>query len=1030
MIDPTRTADKPAEWWRRLFDAADQALELTPEDQAALLQQCAAEDAAFGAELSALLAAADCASPLDEGAVAFATPMLNQLSHEPGKAKQEASACGPYRILRELGHGGMGAVYLAERSDDQYRKQVALKLLPSWSARSERRVQRFLEERQILAALEHPGIARLLDGGIAADGTPWFAMEFVEGIPIDRHCDEHRLTIEERLRLFGDVCSAVQYAHRSLVVHRDLKPANILVTDNGAVKLLDFGVAKLLDGSAVDANLTKTGERLLTPLFASPEQLRGEPISTASDVYALGVLLNILLTGRHPYRLTNAQQYEVARAALEQDTVRPSKAITEPNGSADEPFMDVGQVVAARRTTTSKLRKRLQGDLDAIVLKAMAKESTRRYASAEQLESDIQRYLAGLPVSARGENRSYHARKFLRRYRLAVAAAVGVAALVLGFAVVTATQSARIKVQAQRVAAERDRAESFSLYMARVFTSAAQPRAGRGVTGAEFLDSAAARVDRDLASQPEGRARTMLQIARAYHQRGTAERAEHFARRALRVWRTLPGDHALERGESWQLLGQIQMTSREFAAAERSYGEALALRRRRLGQQHRQVARTLDGLAAALRAQSRFPEAEKLSREALAIHRAQAARNPADLAQSLHGLADVLLEQGRYASAEPLYRESLRMLDQTLPTAQAEMASALFGLGAALGGMGQKRAADSVLREAVISYRRSGPVPPAYFEFPAPAVTNDSAAPAPRKESAAVTPVQRDRVHASSIAFVSDRDGPDPQGDLGNQEIYTMNPDGSEQRRITHNDGIDSAPSWSPDGARIAFTRAAATGIDIFVVSRDGGEPRRLTNMTATGRMATSPHWSPDGQKIAFQSHIRPDIYVINVDGTGLTNLTNSPGPDLYPAWSPDGRKIAFATERDGNSEIYVMNADGSGQTRLTAHPAHDGASSWSPDGKRIAFHSDRDGNREIYVMDANGQNPVRLTDHPSEDARPTWSPDGRKLVFHRRVMGHIQVFVMNADGTGVTRLTASSPTVMNGFASWGPIRKRTPAAR
>jgi serine/threonine protein kinase len=217
----------------------------------------------------------------------------------------------------------MGAVYLAERDDDQFRKRVAVKLLPAWSATDAHRVRRFVEERQILAALEHPDIARLLDGGVTADGLPWFAMEYVEGMPIDRYCDTHGLTIEQRLALFRRVCGAVAYAHRNLVVHRDLKPGNILIDTDGGVKLLDFGIAKLLGGEA-GAELTQTGDRVMTPLYASPEQVRGGPVSTASDVYALGVLLHELLTGHDPYRLRSREPYDVARAILEQEPERPS----------------------------------------------------------------------------------------------------------------------------------------------------------------------------------------------------------------------------------------------------------------------------------------------------------------------------------------------------------------------------------------------------------------------------------------------------------------------------------------------------------------------------------------------------------------------------------------------------------------------------------------------------------------------------------------------------------------------------------
>jgi len=1004
--------------WRQVLDAADRAFELAPEERAAFIDQWSADDPSLGAELKALLAEAEGPSILESPAAAFAAPILNALGSEPELAPSE-SRFGPYQILRELGRGGMGAVYLAERSDDQYRKRVALKLLPARMGGGDRRVQRFLEERQILAALDHPGIARLVDGGITPSGLPWFAMEYVDGAPIDRYCDDRRLSIDARLELFCRVCAAVQYAHRNLVVHRDLKPTNILVTAERAVTLLDFGIAKLLGAPATaEASLTATGERLLTPLYASPEQVRGDPVSTATDVYALGVLLYVLLTGRFPYRLSTGQQYEVVRAVLEQEPERCSVAVLRSGDAPDAPGVE--QIATARESTPAKLARRLRGDLDAVVLKALEKDPTRRYGSAEQLEADVRRHLAGLPVVARPASRAYQAGKFLRRHRVGSAATAAAVLLVSGFAVVTAFQS-------RRIALERDRAAAVAGYVTHQFeTASLSPQEGRGVTAREVLDSTAARIEGDLAREPDTRARVMFEIGRAYSTLGLPERAQHFLDASLAVRRKLAPNGSRDVATTLDLLGSVQLERTRLGDAERSYREALAMRRRLLGDRHGDVARTLNGLAAVLRAQARPREAEAAAREALVIDRERPGDNRVDVAQSLRGVAAALFDRRDYAGAEPLYRQALTLLRERLPDERPDVAGSVLDLAATLKAEGQNAAADSLFRYGIALYRRLAVAPAALTAVGEPR----SVKPHPPRPGTAAA--------AGRIAFTSDRDGPDPVGHLGNQEIYVMNADGTDQRRLTNHAAMDELPAWSPDGKRIAFSSRREGGSDIFLMNGDGTGLTRLTRLTDMGLYAFHARWSPDGKRIAFQSFVRPDIFVINVDGTGLTNLTNHPANDGSPDWSPDGRKIAFVSDRDGPGDVYVMNADGTEPVRLTFNavsrprPSWRPDPAWSPDGRKIAFVSDRDGDPEIYIMNADGTNAVRLTFNPGEDGAPSWSPDGKMIAFHRRVVGHRQVFVMNADGTNPTRLTELSPVAFNSDPSWGTAASvpRPPQAR
>ena len=351
---------------------------------------------------------------------------------------------GHYKILRRISAGGMGAVYLAERADQQYEKQVAIKLIKR-GMDTDSVLRHFRNERQILASFDHPNIARLLDGGATDSGLPYFVMEYVEGLPIDRYSEQHTLSINDRLKLFREVCSAVGYAHRHTVIHRDIKPSNILVTSDGTPKLLDFGIAKILQpADGVESLATMTGLRLMTPEYASPEQIRGQPVTTATDVYSLGVVLYQLLTGHNPYRLKTRTPEEISGAILEQEPVRPSTAIAERDGSAKSQIPNF---------------KLLRGDLDNIVLMALRKEPERRYRSVEQFSEDIRRHLESLPVLARKDTFAYRAAKFVRRNKVATAAAALVLLTLLGGIIATTREAHRARVQEAIAQAEKARSE-------------------------------------------------------------------------------------------------------------------------------------------------------------------------------------------------------------------------------------------------------------------------------------------------------------------------------------------------------------------------------------------------------------------------------------------------------------------------------------------------------------------------------------------------------------------------------------------
>jgi serine/threonine protein kinase len=401
---------------RNLFEAV---MEQQPEQRESFLEEACRDDLDLRHEVLRLLAAQEKPLPwLDRAADAVRT--------DPRRL--EGRVLGPYQVLREIGHGGMGTVYLAVRADHVFRKPVAIKILQM--GMSPEIVARFEQEREILASLDHPNIARLLDGGSTPDGLSYLVMEYVQGRPIDRYCDEEKLDIAARLQLFRAVCAAVDHAHKKHIIHRDLKPANILVTADGTVKLLDFGIAKLMPENEIEttALITRTGLRLMTAEYASPEQVRGEIVGTGTDIYALGVVLYELLTGQFPYRLRSRVFHEIVRVISEEPPVRPSTAVSNSGDSTGVP-VDTALISRARRASPADLRRRLSGDLDGILLKTLEKDARDRYRSATGLSSDIERYLEGLPVTAHQAGPAYRAAKFIRRrlpWILVVAALVAV----------------------------------------------------------------------------------------------------------------------------------------------------------------------------------------------------------------------------------------------------------------------------------------------------------------------------------------------------------------------------------------------------------------------------------------------------------------------------------------------------------------------------------------------------------------------------------------------------------------------------
>ncbi len=673
-----------ADRWREIDLVFAEALDKPLAERAAFLDEACADDPELRLAVERLLTA-------DEASDTFLErPASEMLGLVP--EVEAGERLGPYRLLRRLGAGGMGTVYLARREDEHYQQDVALKILRSGLQGTEA-VHRFLAERQILARLEHPNIARLYDGGSTPDGRPYLVMELVEGLPIDDYCDRHQLTVDQRLDLFRRVCSAVQHAHQNLLVHRDLKPGNILVTEAGEPKLLDFGIAKRLEpGSATKPDLTQTGSRVMTPSYASPEQVRGQAITTASDVYSLGVLLYELLAGRTPYRVENGLLHEIERAICEQEPERPSAALFR----AVPPAAD--EIARARGTRPHSLGRRLQGDLDNVVLMALRKEPGRRYGSVAQLSRDVDNHLQSLPVLARPDTLSYRARKFVRRHRFGVSAAALVVLLLAGFIV-------SLIVQGRRIARERDKARYALSFVMGTFQDADPYHTkGERLTADEIMTQGAMRVSQDLSRQPDVQSALMDAIGEVERGLGRYDHAEPLLERGLALRIATFGPASLEVADSLEHLGLLKQARSAFGEAETLLRRAVAIRR--LQQAGRlETAKTLNELGALLVTRGKAGEAETLHREAWGIATQVEGGIGPTVAESLLLLAKAKKEQGNFAAAERVARDGLIVERKVLGARDPHLYHVQSEVGDVLIDAGKFKEAEALLRASLKAQR-------------------------------------------------------------------------------------------------------------------------------------------------------------------------------------------------------------------------------------------------------------------------------------------------------------------------------------
>lgn len=651
--------------FRRVEEVYFAVAERPAGERAAMMEALCGADAELRREVeSLLLHEADAGTFLATPALGdgLATKALGELAPVADRDDLIGQRVGKYRVEARIASGGMGTVYLAVRADDQFEQQVALKVVKR-GMDTEEILARFKAERQTLAQLSHENIARVIDGGMTGDGRPYLVMEYVKGEAVDDYCRRKGLSVDDRLRLFRQVCEGVRYAHQNLVVHRDLKPGNILVTEEGVPKLLDFGIAKVLTRTR-GPDVTAATERRLTPEYASPEQIAGAMVTTSSDVYSLGVILYELLAGRRPFDFGGANATRIEQVVLSEAVAKPSTAVV--RGGAGEATGEGGSGVVALRVA-----KQLRGDLDTIVLAAMHRDPGRRYSSVEALSADIDRYFKGLPISAQKDTLGYRVRKFVRRNTVGVAFA-GTALALMGGGVGGIVWQSRIAARERDQALEaRDAAEENAESMQDAWAAFDPERGGKELRFEDVIRRLELRVETEMRDRPLVQANGLSALGHVYMNLGEAARAEEYFRRSYDIRRARLPERHHDIGESKLEQAELAFSKRELERAELLAREALAIFRAQARPRSVDTSEALNDLGTILRALGRLEEAEAAHREAMSIREQVAGRVSRLYAESLNNLANVMRSKGDAARAAEYATEALetrrRVLGEEAP---------------------------------------------------------------------------------------------------------------------------------------------------------------------------------------------------------------------------------------------------------------------------------------------------------------------------------------------------------------------------
>ncbi len=670
-------------------------LDLPAAERAAHLEETCAGEPELGALVRRLLAGALAVDQrLDRGGLEWLAVETDTISARRRAAHAPGERIGPFRLERVLGRGGTATVYLGRRDDGQFEQQAAVKILDRGGGMP----ARFEQERQILASLDHPNISRLLDGGVTEGGLPYVVMEYVEGTPLLDYCETRRLPVGSRLRLFRQVVDAVRDAHGKLIIHRDIKSANILVTDDGVPKLLDFGIAKLLQADAFPHAAPETrAVKPMTPEYAAPEQIRGEPLSIATDIYQLGYLLYELLTGQSPYDARPTDLVALLNSIAKSAAIPPSRRVATFDAEAeDSPWH-------RRGTTRRALEKRLRGDLDRVVLKALHKDPAQRYATASDFAADIDAVLDRRPVSARPDTFGYRASMFVRRHAVAVGAGTTMfVALVVGITMFTL----RLADERQRAELEAAKARQVTEFLMGLFT-ASDPResGGEAITARELLSRGVENAEA-LGGQPEVQAEMIDVLGRIYLELGQYETAGPLLTRALDARRQSPAGPDSAVLSSLLNVARLQLRTGDYEGAEATYREALELQEQSSGSRTLETASVLNGLGNALEWQARYTEAREVAEQALAIREAILGEDHPDVATSLNNLGLIAMRQGDFDSAEAMHRRALEMRRRLFGEEHLDITYSLNNLALVYHERGEYEQAEPLYRELVAMDRR------------------------------------------------------------------------------------------------------------------------------------------------------------------------------------------------------------------------------------------------------------------------------------------------------------------------------------